>query len=101
MATKAERARTEMERSSPKRAAKAAKAKLKAKSPRAPRPGPHNAAGRVTKNAAYQEEDRPETTRPSRKSSRRGAAHVKHGTSLKRRIYDRLSTPKSGRPSGT
>lgn len=97
MATKAERARSEMERSGPKRAAKPKKLTKKP----GPRPGPHNAAARVTKNAAYQEEDRPETTRPSRKSTRRGAAHVKHATNLKRRIYGRLSTPQSGRPSGT
>ncbi len=94
MATKAERARSEMERSGPKRPPKATKRNR-------PRPGPHNAAKRVAKNAPYQEEDRPEKTRPSRKSSRRGGAHVKHATSLKRRVADRLSMPQAGRPSGT
>jgi hypothetical protein len=87
-----------MERSGPKRAPKAAKGKRKRNQPR---PGPHNAAARVAKNAAYQEEDRPEKTRPSRKSSRRGAAHLKHGSSLKRRVSDRMSMPQAGRPSGT
>jgi len=94
VATKAERARSEMERSGPKRAPKPKKRHQ-------PRPGPHNAAARVAKNAPYQEEDRPEKTRPSRKSSRRGAAHVKHGSSLKRRVADRMSMPQAGRPSGT
>lgn len=94
MATKAERARSEMERSGPKRAPKPKKRSQ-------PRPGPHNAAARVAKNASYQEEDRPETTRPSRKSSRRGAGHVKHATALKRRVGDRMSMPQRGRPSGT
>ncbi len=94
MATKAERARSERERSGPKRAAKPKKRTQ-------PRPGPHNAAARVAKNASYQEEDRPEKTRPSRKSSRRGAGHVKHGSSLKRRVAARMSMPQAGRPSGT
>ena len=94
MATKAERARSEMERSGPKRAAKP-------KKKTGPRSGPHNAAARVAKNATYHEEDRPEKTRPSRKSTRRGAGHVKHGSSLKRRVADRLSMPQAGRPSGT
>ncbi len=57
MATKAERARSEMERSGPKRVAKQKKA-----TPR--RSGPHNAAARVAKNATAQEEDRPATTKP-------------------------------------
>jgi hypothetical protein len=83
-----------MERSGPKRAPKL-------KKPAKRRSGPHNAAARVAKNAAYQEEDRPEKTRPSRKSSRRGASHVKHGASLKRRVADRMSMPQAGRPSGT
>lgn len=95
VATKAERARSEMERSGPKRAAKPKKRGQ-------PRPGPHNAAARVAKkNAPYQEEDRPEKTRPSRKSSRRGAGHVKQGASLKRRVGSRMSMPQAGRPSGT
>lgn len=94
MATKAERARSEMQRSGSKRPAKPTKRTQ-------PRPGPHNAAARVAKNAAYQEEDRPETTRPSRKSSRRGGAHLKHASSLKRRVADRMSMPQAGRPSGT
>ncbi|HVT10294.1 MAG TPA: hypothetical protein VHM31_06855 [Polyangia bacterium] len=55
----------------------------------------------MAKNASYQEEDRPEKTRPSRKSTRRGAGHVKHATALKRRVSDRMSMPQRGRPSGT
>ena len=94
MATKAERARSEMERSGPKRVAKQKKATKR-------RAGPHNAAARVAKNATAQEEDRPATTKPSRKSSRRGANHVKFGSNLKLRQTSRLNAPTGRQPSGT
>jgi hypothetical protein len=94
VATKAERARSEMERSGPKR-----KPRAKKRTPR--RLGPHNAAARVAKKAAAQEEDRPETTTPSRVSSRRGANHLKFGSNLKLRQTNRLHSPKAQRPSGT
>jgi len=94
VATKAERARSEMERSGPKRAAKPKKRATR-------RPGPHNAAARVAKKAAAQEEDRPETTKPSRKSSRRGANHIKFGSNLKLRQMNRLQAPSGRQPSGT
>jgi hypothetical protein len=93
VATKAERARSEMERSGPKRAPKAKK--------RTRRSGPHNAAARVAKKVAAQEEDRPESTTPSRKSSRRGANHIKFGSNLKLRQINRLHAPKARQPSGT
>ena len=95
MATRAERARSEMERSGPKRAPKP----KKRTTPR--RPGPHNQASRVAKKAAYQEEDRPSTTQPSRKSSRRGANRAKVASNLKLRQTNRMHAPKSRRPSGT
>jgi hypothetical protein len=94
VATRAERARSEMERSGPKRAPKPKK-----RTPR--RPGPHNQASRVAKKATYQEEDRPATTQPSRKSSRRGVNRVKVATNLKLRQTNRIHAPKSRRPSGT
>jgi len=94
VATRAERARSEMERSGPKRAPKPKKRKTA-------RPGPHNQAPRVAKKAAYQEEDRPATTQPSRKSSRRGANRIKVASNLKLRQTNRLHAPKSRRPSGT
>ena len=94
MATRAERARSQMERSGPKRAPKP----KKRTTPR--RPGPHNQAPRLAKKATYQEEDRPATTQPSRKSSRRGVNHVKAATSLKLRQTNRLHAPRSRGPSG-
>jgi hypothetical protein len=93
VATRAERARSERERSGPKRAPKPKKHTTKR------RPGPHNEAARVAKKATYQEEDRPELTQPSRKSSRRGVNHVKAATNLKLRQTNRLRAPKSRRSS--
>jgi hypothetical protein len=84
-----------MERSGPKRAPKSKKRTT------ARRSGPHNEAQRVARKAIYQEEDRPLTTQPSRKSSRRGVNHVKVATNLKLRQTNRLHSPKSRRPSGT
>jgi hypothetical protein len=88
VATRAERARSERERSGPKRAPKPKKRRTR-------RPGPHNEATRVAKKATYQEEDRPETTQPSRKSSRRGANHVKFASNLKLRQTNRVHAPSS------
>jgi hypothetical protein len=81
-----------MERSGPKRAPKLKKRTT-------PRPGPHNQASRVAKKATYQEEDRPTTTKPSRKSSRRGANRVKVANNLKLRQTNRMHAPKSRRSS--
>ena len=94
MATRAERARSEAERSGPKRAANP----KKRSTPR--RPGPHNQASRLAKKATYQEEDRPSTTQPSRKSSRRGVNRVKVATNLKLRQTNRLHAPPSRRAAG-
>jgi hypothetical protein len=94
VATKAERARSAMERSGPKRAPKPKKRTQ-------PRPGPHNAAVRAGKKAVSQEEDRPETTRPSRKLTRRGANHIKYATELKLRQTNRVHSPTARHPSGT
>ncbi len=93
MATRAERARSETERSGPKRAAKPKKRVM-------PRPGPHNEARRVAKKATYQEEDRPLTTQPSRKSSRRGVNRVKAATNLKLRQTNRLHSPRTRGSAG-
>jgi hypothetical protein len=92
VATRAERARSEKERSGPKRAPKPKKHTRR-------RPGPHNEAARVAKKATYQQEDRPELTQPSRKSSRRGVNRVKAATNLKLRQTARTRAARSRRSS--
>jgi hypothetical protein len=110
MATKGERARAEQQRAAhtkhPDKAAhqsagKRAAARGRVKD-RAPNPASHNEAPRAERKSPYQFEVSA-TTRPSRKSSRRGGTtHVKPDGPLRITTMNRIASPKqrASRPSG-
>jgi hypothetical protein len=83
MATRAERFRTEMERSGPKRSKQPKRNPSKA-------PGGRTSRGR---KAIYALEDTATPHQPSRKSTRRGKHRTKAATALTNRVEREVSSP--------
>lgn len=106
MATRAERFRAQAERtgnakrrpkSPPKpdqRAGQRARAALVAKHDHPGSRVPHNVAPRASKNSTYELEATNDASRPSRKSTRRSATHVKPDADMRLRAVNRTSSPK-------
>ena len=55
---------------------------------------PHNVAPRASKNSTYELEATNDASRPSRKSTRRSATHVKPDADMRLRAVNRTSSPK-------
>ncbi len=108
MATKAERFRSEQERSGPKRPKDTLKktkhkrrmetsAEAEREKSRTGMATPHNfhAGEKTKKGKTYDYEVSEPGKRPSRTSTRTSEAHVKGGTPLTRRQQNRIATPKA------
>jgi hypothetical protein len=101
MATKAERFKSSIERSGPKRAPKPARKASKVPVPGAPArrralsesTATRNVSMRAGKKAEVELEDSA-TGKPSRKSTRRSKAHAKPGSNLQRRATRAAVAPK-------
>jgi hypothetical protein len=94
MATKAERFKAEQQRAARLDHGKRKTGAVQRKQDPTPRAS-HNAAPRAGRNSVYELEPSPDAKRPSRKSSRKSATHIKTDSALRIAVMNKTTSPKA------